>query len=137
MPTSDNPVIYTPLDFAVFEGTEGSNLIITVIQKRRKTEPTHWWKAVEDGNCVKRCLALYREKIPCTEVLALLQSLSPRITWELLPPAGEPLNPYRFEGFFNGRSQTVELQPGLVDEGDLTTQLLGLIASVSETLCQE
>lgn len=134
-PSPQNPVAYSDKDIILFEGlAPDGRANITVVKKSRKTEPVEWWEPKDESSLVKRSLAIY--KTPPSEILELLQSLSPDIEWHQLTPSPEPLNPYRYEGFFDGRSQVVELKPDLVNASDRTNLTLGLEAIVIGLLGQ-
>jgi hypothetical protein len=140
-PSILNPIRYDPHDFAIFEGLEaGGKLKITVVQRRTKTEPEDWWtsEVAEEGAYLRRCLALYRSRVPVANVLSLLHEFAPKLTWIQNAPLTEPPNPYRFEGFYSGRSDIVEFDPYLINsasEEELRSLVLTMAQVIVDDLC--
>ncbi len=138
-PSILNPIRYDPHDFAIFEGLEaGGKLKITVVQRRTKTEPEDWWtsEVAEEGECLRRCLALYRSRVPVSDVLALLHEFAPKLTWIQNAPLTEPPNPYRFEGFYSGQSRILEFDPDLVNSA-YEDELRSLVQAMSQVIVEE
>lgn len=139
LPSPLNPILYQPHDFAIFEGMDGDRLILTIIQRRRRSEPTHWWTArIEERRCQRRCLALYRNYLPVTDILAILHELAPTLHWvQNAPLDSKPLNPYRFQGFFGSESRILELDPEAINNvtgEDLRSLLADIVRAIAEDL---
>ena len=144
-PTPENPVRYSPKDFAVFEGSKSDDrLLLTIVQKRTRDEPSHWWEPhFDEIKHFQRNTGFYRERVQVCEVMAVLSELAPFVVWVHLPPLphpNRPPNPYRFEGIFGGHSRSLEVELTWVEavgRGGLRSLLSGLVDELVNDLCRE